>query len=376
MTRIREFEAITRQVRVYAGGWAESEAERRAGARGRGAGRLPRPLHGPRTASSSARRRKREWRPARHTAGAQEEEDEGRAQRSSRVGAGARGEAVGPWRLELDLDAASRPGAIVARLERAVVAPRAAFAPRPGRPRDRVAATGVALAGRRTASGKTTLLAVALLGRAAAGCGRAGGWAASVVLGELDQARAAFAGDRRAARGVHRRHRTDPGAQVRIAAGEVRPRRRPRRPRRRGRCSPGERTRAVLARLRGRGRATAWCSTSRPTTSTSRRSSSSSGPRRRATARLAARQRTTGRFLDAFEATVTFDLGVRTCGEGRARWHAKDGRGERSRSSASSQPPRAPWRHPARLHRRAGSEVRRDDPRDVERRTCPAPTSA
>ncbi len=79
-------------------------------------------------------------------------------------------------------------------------------------------------------TGKTTLL-LALLGRLPLDAGER--WMGpGVVVGEMDQARDAFAGERVAARRVHRRHRAA-GRRGALAAGEVRAGRRARHARRR-----------------------------------------------------------------------------------------------------------------------------------------------
>ena len=122
MTRILEFEAETRRVRVYAGGWAEFEAERRRALEAEA--RAYRDYSTARDRIVERARRKREWnergygqgRKKKKTKDARKafEQELGRLERVEKPWS--------PWTLELDLDAASRPGAIVARLERAVVA--------------------------------------------------------------------------------------------------------------------------------------------------------------------------------------------------------------------------------------------------------------
>ena len=127
---------------------------------------------------------------------------------------------------------------------------RGAFTPRPGRPRDRL---GRARRDRRarTARGKTTLL-LALLGRLPLAAGRA-----------LDRARASSSArwtrraprspvDDVAARRVPRRHRAA-GRRGPLAAGQVRAGRRARHCAVAATLSPGERTRAVLARFAAQG---------------------------------------------------------------------------------------------------------------------------
>ena len=151
------------------------------------------------------------------------------------------------WELRMEIAAAPRAGAVVAALRDAVVR-RGAFTLGPVTVQidwaDRVAITGA------NGSGKSTLLA-ALLGRIPLDQGTSS-LGPGVVVGEVDQARGLFAGDRplMAAFGAAVPELAD--AEVRTllakfglrAAHVLRPA---------GTLSPGERTRAALALLQARG---------------------------------------------------------------------------------------------------------------------------
>ena len=245
MTRILEFEAETRRVRVYAGGWAEFEAERRRVLEAEA--RAYRDYSTARDRVVERARRKREWnergygqgRKKKKTKDARKafEQELGRLERVEKPWS--------PWRLELDLDAASRPGAIVARLERAVVG-RGDF--RLG-PVDLEIAHGDRVVVRGdNGAGKTTLLR-SLLGELPLLAGNR--WVGpSTVFGQLPQGPGPFAGPERAAAHVRRRDRPARGRGPR-GAREVRPRRRRRPSRRRVAVARGAHPR----RARGAGRA-------------------------------------------------------------------------------------------------------------------------
>ncbi|WP_433115713.1 ABC-F family ATP-binding cassette domain-containing protein [Micromonospora sp. CA-246542] len=151
------------------------------------------------------------------------------------------------WELRMEIAAAPRAGAVVATLRNAVVR-RGAFTLGPVNLQidwaDRVAVTGA------NGSGKSTLLA-ALLGRLPVDEGTAS-LGPGVVVGEVDQARGLFLGDAplidafQAA--VPQMSPADARtllAKFGLRAGHV--------PRPAATLSPGERTRAALALLQGRG---------------------------------------------------------------------------------------------------------------------------
>ena len=174
------------------------------------------------------------------------------------------------WDLRLTIAAAPRAGAVVATLSGAVVR-RGDFTLGPVDLQidwaDRVVITGP------NGGGKSTLLG-ALLGRLPLSSGRQS-LGSGVVVGEVDQARALFTGDRSLAQAFGTLIPEWPDGEVRTllakfglgSAHVTRPV---------SSLSPGERTRAALALLQARAASTCWCSTSRPTTSTCPRSSSSS----------------------------------------------------------------------------------------------------
>jgi ATPase subunit of ABC transporter with duplicated ATPase domains len=151
------------------------------------------------------------------------------------------------WRLQLEIAAAPRSGAVVAVLDHAVVR-RGGFTLGPVDLQvdwaDRVAITGP------NGAGKSTLIAL-LLGRLAPDSGRVS-LGPGVVVGEVDQARSRFAGEATLAAAFGAELPDWPDAQARTLlakfglGGEhvLRP------------CaslSPGERTRAGLALLQARG---------------------------------------------------------------------------------------------------------------------------
>ncbi|MDL4816162.1 ABC-F family ATP-binding cassette domain-containing protein [Actinomadura opuntiae] len=150
------------------------------------------------------------------------------------------------WELRMEIAAAPRSGAVVATLRGAVVR-RGAFTLGPVDLEigwaDRVAITGA------NGAGKSTLLGV-LLGRIAPDEGDAA-LGSGVVVGEVDQARGLFLGDEPlldafgAASGLDPEPARTLLAKFGLRAGHVlRPA---------GTLSPGERTRAALALLQGRG---------------------------------------------------------------------------------------------------------------------------
>jgi ATPase subunit of ABC transporter with duplicated ATPase domains len=151
------------------------------------------------------------------------------------------------WELRLEIAAAPRSGSVVAVLDQAVVS-RGAFRLGPVSLQvdwaDRIAITGA------NGSGKSTLLA-ALLGRLPLSEGRQH-LGANVVVGEIDQARGLLGQDETLPHAFGRLLPDWPDADVRTllakfglrAAHADRPA---------GSLSPGERTRAALALLQGRG---------------------------------------------------------------------------------------------------------------------------
>jgi len=151
------------------------------------------------------------------------------------------------WRLQMEIAVAPRAGAIVATARQAVVR-RGAFSLGPVSLQidwaDRVAITGP------NGSGKSTLLAL-LLGRTEPDEGTAS-LGASVVVGEIDQARSHFVGDRPLLRAFADEVPDWPEAEVRtllakyaLKSDHV--------TRTTASLSPGERTRAALALLQARG---------------------------------------------------------------------------------------------------------------------------
>ena len=151
------------------------------------------------------------------------------------------------WRLQMAIAVAPRSGDVVA-VARAAVAEQGAFALGPVDLqldlRDRVAVTGP------NGSGKTTLLSL-LLGRLAPSSGTVS-TGSGVVVGEVDQVRAAFEGDEPLGRAFAREVPDWSTAQVRtllakfgLGSDHV--------GRTTSSLSPGERTRAALALLQARG---------------------------------------------------------------------------------------------------------------------------
>ncbi|MFF0151072.1 ABC-F family ATP-binding cassette domain-containing protein [Micromonospora sp. NPDC005203] len=151
------------------------------------------------------------------------------------------------WELRMEIAAAPRAGAVVATLRSAVVR-RGGFTLGPIDLQidwaDRVAVTGA------NGSGKSTLLA-ALLGRLPLDAGTAS-LGPGVVVGEVDQARGLFLGDAPLIDAFHAAvpHMSPADARTLLAKFGLRSAHVPRPA---ATLSPGERTRAALALLQGRG---------------------------------------------------------------------------------------------------------------------------
>ncbi|NYH43567.1 ATPase subunit of ABC transporter with duplicated ATPase domains [Micromonospora jinlongensis] len=151
------------------------------------------------------------------------------------------------WELRMEIAAAPRAGAVVATLRGAVVR-RGGFTLGPVDLQidwaDRVAVTGA------NGSGKSTLLA-ALLGRLPLDAGTAT-LGPGVVIGEVDQARGLFLGDAPLIDAFHAAvpHMSPADARTLLAKFGLRSAHVPRPA---ATLSPGERTRAALALLQGRG---------------------------------------------------------------------------------------------------------------------------
>jgi ATPase subunit of ABC transporter with duplicated ATPase domains len=246
MTSIVEFEAETRRVRVYAGGWNEFAAQRVA-ARDRHeaayAGYVSE-----RSRLEEQARRMRQWEERGYGQGRKKKKTKDvKKAAAKKLGRLDRVEKPWtPWRLQLSLEPTRRGGDLAVRLTGAVVE-RDGFRVGPVdldlREGDRLALLG------RNGTGKTTLLK-ALLGELplAAGERRLG---PATVLGELPQGTGPFAGEERllerfcALSGLGAGEARSLLATFALGADDVlRP----------GRSlSPGERSRAAIALLAARG---------------------------------------------------------------------------------------------------------------------------
>ncbi len=189
MTRIVEFEAETRRVRDYTGGWTEFAAQREL-ARER-AERDYGHYTGERSRIREQAERMQRWEERGYGQGRKKKKGKDVAKAFEKKL--ARLEAVEkpwqPWRLQLDLAPVRRGGDVVARLEQAVVE-RDVFRLGPLdlelRSGDRLAIVGP------NGAGKTTLVR-ALLGELPLAAGRR--WIGpSVVVGELPQGEGPFSG--------------------------------------------------------------------------------------------------------------------------------------------------------------------------------------
>ena len=246
MTEIVELEAETRRVRVFAGGWTAfvSERERARERHERAYGSFV----SERERIREQARRMSRWEERGYGQGRKKKKTKDvRKQFEKKL---ARVERVEkpwtPWRLELELAPTRRAGEVVARLEEAIVE-RHGFRIGPVdlelRNGDRMAVRG------RNGAGKTTLLQ-ALLGELPLASGRR--WVGpGVVFGTLPQGAGPFAGEAPLLGAFVSSSGLDAGsarsllARFALGADDVQ---------RPGRSlSPGERSRATLALLAGRG---------------------------------------------------------------------------------------------------------------------------
>ncbi|MBA3374685.1 MAG: ABC-F family ATP-binding cassette domain-containing protein [Actinobacteria bacterium] len=246
MTRIVEFEAETRRVREYTGGWSTFEAEdQRSRERHEGAYRRHVDERG---RIQEQARTMRRWEERGYGQGRKKKKSKDVGKRfEKKLGLLEPVEKPwSPWRLELDLTPTRRAGDVVARLEQAVCE-RGGFRLGPFdlelRNGDRLVVLG------RNGAGKTTLLK-ALLGEIPLTDGRR--WVGpGVVLGELPQGKGLFVGGRTLLDLFLSSSGLDAGAarsllaKFALGADDVR---RPARS-----LSPGERSRATLALLAARG---------------------------------------------------------------------------------------------------------------------------
>ena len=246
MTRIVEFEAETRQVREYVGGWSAFAAERdRSHERHEGAYRR---YVDERARIQEQARTMRRWEERGYGQGRKKKKSKDVGKRfEKKLGLLERVEKPwSPWRLELELTPTRRAGDVVARLEQAVVE-RDGFRLGPidleVRSGDRLVILG------RNGAGKTTLLK-ALLGEIPLTSGRRS-IGTGVVLGELPQGAGIFVGERAllelfvSESGLNTGSARSVLAKFALGANDVQ---RPARS-----LSPGECSRATLAVLAARG---------------------------------------------------------------------------------------------------------------------------
>ena len=246
MTRILEFEAETRRVREYAGGWSAFAAERdRSAKRNESAYRR---YVDERGRIQEQARTMRQWEERGYGQGRKKKKSKDVGKRfEKKLGLLERVEKPwSPWRLELELTPTRRAGDVVARLEQATVE-RDGFRLGPVdlevRNGDRLVVLG------RNGAGKTTLLK-ALLGEISLTDGRR--WVGpGVVLGELPQGAGVFAGDRALLELFLSASGLDAGAARSLLAKFALGTDDLRRPA--PSLSPGERSRATLALLAARG---------------------------------------------------------------------------------------------------------------------------
>ncbi len=246
MTRIVEFEAETRRVREYAGGWSAFEAERQR-VRRQGQHEYRR-YAGERARIEEQARTMRRWEERGYGQGRKKKKskDVGKRYEKKLAQLQAVEKPWSPWRLELELVPTRRAGDVVARLEGAVVE-RDGFRLGPIdlelRHGDRLVVLG------RNGAGKTTLLQ-ALLGELPLVAGRR--WVGpGVVIGGLPQGGGPFSGASSLLDVFLEGSRLEAGAartllaKFALGADDVN---------RLGRSlSPGERSRATLALLAARG---------------------------------------------------------------------------------------------------------------------------